>query len=143
MIDEFERLFKGFIFVYLLDDPEITSETFQIYAVNVPAKESSHNFIYYVKIILSKINRNQRKSIYFQRHINGVCIIIDNGHLITEIPVLFLINNRKNKKLYVFSRVTYSNVHTIKMVYSVILDLLFAMMFHKKFILTDFRGSEF
>ena len=40
----------------------------------------------------------------------------------------------------VFLKVTYFNVHTIKMVYSSILNLIFAMMFHNKLILTDLGG---
>ena len=63
MIDEFERLCEGFTFVDSWDDPEITPETFRIYAKNVPAKEASRNLIYSVKIIHSKTNINQRKSI--------------------------------------------------------------------------------
>ena len=66
LIYEFECLFKGFTLVYLWDDTEITPETFQIYAINVLAKEASRNFVYDVKIIHSKINKNQRKSIYLK-----------------------------------------------------------------------------
>ena len=67
LIDEFERLYKGFKFVDSWDDPEIIPEMFRIYARNVPVKEASRNFIYCIEILHSKINRNQRKSIYLQR----------------------------------------------------------------------------
>ena len=63
LIDGFERLCGGFMFVDLLYDPEITPETFRIYAKNFPAEEASRNLIYSVKIIHSKTNINQRKSI--------------------------------------------------------------------------------
>ena len=74
---------------------------------------------------------------------NSICIIINNGHLIPSIPVLFLIKKRKNKKLNVLTKEPYTNVHTIKMVYSAILNLLFDMMFHNKLILTYFEGSKY
>ena len=64
LIDEFKRLCEGFKFVYLWDDPGITPEMCQMYARNVPAKETSGNFIYSVERLYSKININQRKSIY-------------------------------------------------------------------------------
>ena len=67
MIDGFERLCEGFIFVDSWDDPEINSETFQLYARNFAAKEASRNFICSVKILHSKINRNQSKSVDLQR----------------------------------------------------------------------------
>ena len=38
MIDDFERLCEGFTFEDSWDDPEISPETFQIYARNVPEK---------------------------------------------------------------------------------------------------------
>ena len=38
LIDEFERIYKVFTFVDYWDDPEITPETFRIYARYVPAK---------------------------------------------------------------------------------------------------------
>ena len=49
LIDEFERLFKFFTLVDSWDDPEINPEMFLIYAINLPAKEASCNFIYSVK----------------------------------------------------------------------------------------------
>ena len=48
-IDEFERIYKGFIFVYSWDYIDITPETFQVHARNIPAKEASHNLIYSLK----------------------------------------------------------------------------------------------
>ena len=66
MIDEFEHNCEGFKFVDLWDDPEITPETFWIYAINVPEKEAYHNFIYSVKILHSKVNINQRKLVDFK-----------------------------------------------------------------------------
>ena len=49
------------------DDPEITPETFRIYTRNLPAKDASLNFIYSVKRLHSRINRNQSKSIDLQQ----------------------------------------------------------------------------
>ena len=68
LIDEFERLCEGFKFTYLWDNPKITPETFLIYAINVPAKEASCDFIYSADILNHKNNRNKRKSIDFKRH---------------------------------------------------------------------------
>ena len=67
LIDEFERLCKGFTFVDSWDDPEITSETFQINARNVPGKYSSCDFFYSVERLHSNIHINQNKFIYLQR----------------------------------------------------------------------------
>ena len=61
LIDKFKRLCEGFTFVNSWDDLEMTPKMFRIYARNVPAKEASRNFIYSVKRIHSKNNRNQRK----------------------------------------------------------------------------------
>ena len=55
LIDEFERFYEGFTFADSWDYPEITPETFRIYARNVPAKEASRNFIYSVKKITLRV----------------------------------------------------------------------------------------
>ena len=69
LVDGFAQLCEGFSFVYLWDHPEITSETFQIYAINVPAKEAPCNFIYSVKRLhynTLAVETQDRKSVVFQ-----------------------------------------------------------------------------
>ena len=118
------------------EDPEITPEMFQIYARNFPAKEASRNFISSVKILHSTINRNQRKSIYFQRRMyyNQECSTASSN------TTNFLDQKPEEQETVCFSKVPHFNVHTIKMVYSSILNLIFTIMFHNKFILTAFEG---
>ena len=41
-----------------------------------------------------------------------------------------------------FTKDPYINVHTINIVYSAMLNLIHAMMHHRKLILTDFEGSK-
>ena len=65
LIDEFVDLCNGFTFVDNWEDPEITPDTFCIYARNVPAKEASRNFIRSVERI--HIEYTKRKCIDLQR----------------------------------------------------------------------------
>ena len=67
MINEFENLCLDFSFVDSWNDPQITPDTFRIYARNIPAKEESRNFIHSVEQIHSQANRRQRKYIDLQR----------------------------------------------------------------------------
>ena len=55
----------------------------------------------------------------------------------------FIYKKRKNKKLCIFTKEPYFNAHTINMVYSAILKLLFAMIFRNHLILIKFEGSKF
>ena len=138
MIGEFERLCGGFTFVYSWDDPDITPETFRIYVRNVPAKESSHNFIYSVKRLHSKINRNQRELIYLQLQMHSNQEWLPASRKTST----FLDQKLKEQETDCFSNVPYFNVHTMNMVYSAILNLLLAMMIQNKWIFTAFEGSK-
>ena len=138
MIGEFERLCKGFTFVDLWDYTEIASETFQMYARNVPTKEASCNFVYSVKILHYKININQSKSIDLQHRMYSNQEWTPASSKIGT----FLDQKSKEQETVCFSKVPYYNVHIINMVYSSILNFLFAMIFHNKLILAAFEGSK-
>ena len=49
LINEFENLCVGFSFVDSWNDPQITPDTFRVYARNVPAREASRNLIHSVE----------------------------------------------------------------------------------------------
>ena len=87
MIDDFERLDEGFTFLDSWDDPEITPETFRIYAGNFPAKEASGNFIYSVKKFTLRLIESKENQLIC----NVVCNIMKNVHLLPPRPVIFFI----------------------------------------------------
>ena len=110
----------------------------RIYAINVHVKEASRNFIYSVERLHYKDNKNQRKTIDLKWRMYSN----QEWSSTSSKTSTFFIRKWENKKLCVFSKEPYLNIHTTKMVYSVMLDLLFSMMFHQKLILTAFEGSK-
>ena len=116
----------------------MTPKMFRIYAGNFAAKEASRNFIYSVKIIHSNINIIQRKLIYLKRSVYSH----QEWSPASSKTSTFLDQKPKEQETVRFSKVPYFNVHTIKMVYSAILKFVSPMVFHKKWILTAFNGSN-